>query len=403
MRSTHPVVALVGGTGGGKTQTGPMFLLSRHATDKHRESISLTVSPTYKLARKTTIPKIEKIWSSFATASNGLCEYNWDKSAGEFSLRWRDKRVWKLYMGTADEPSTYEGVHVTAGAWGDELGQDSVGVLAWETLKRRVAMHAAQILLTTTPYNSGWLKDVCEEKSGRVEYIKFKSSDNPLYSAESLADARASMPPWRYKMIHEGEFSNSPLLVYPTFGDCVTDELPTEYDTVIAGLDWGSTNATAYYRVGLRGDTAHVSGEIYESGKSSDEKYSAIAADCRAHKVNSLYIDPSAAQVIIDLQARGVPATAADNSVRDGIHRVQNLIEAGRLRVSSACYNLIDEGKRYKWRTDRKENVIEVPVKIADHGMDAIRYPLYTYGEWRSAAAKVPTMEKSEAMWERRF
>jgi len=114
-------------------------------------------------------------------------------------------------------------------------------------------------------------------------------------------------------------------------------------------------------------------------------------------------IDPSAAQVIIDLQARGVPATAADNSVRDGIHRVQNLIEAGRLRVSSACYNLIDEGKRYKWRTDRKENVIEVPVKIADHGMDAIRYPLYTYGEWRSAAAKVPTMEKSEAMWERRF
>src|SRR3990172_1572679 len=109
---------------------------------------------------------------------------------------------------------------------------------------------------------------------------------------------------WRSKMIHEGEFSNSPLLVYPTFGDCVTDELPTEYDTVIAGLDWGSTNATAFYRVGLRGDTAHVSGEIYESGKSSAEKYSAIAADCRAHKVNSLYIDPSAAQVIIDLQAR---------------------------------------------------------------------------------------------------
>src|SRR3989304_878930 len=109
-------------------------------------------------------------------------------------------------------------------------------------------------------------------------------------------------------MFYEGRFTRSPLLVYPTFADCVTDKLPDKYDAEIAGLDWGSTNPTAFYLIGLLGADAYVHGEYYQSGQPSDEKYKHIAAACKANNVRVLYVDPAAAQVILDLQKMGCPA-----------------------------------------------------------------------------------------------
>ena len=63
-------------------------------------------------------------------------------------------------------------------------------------------------------------------------------------------------------------------------------------------------------------------------------------------------------------------AIEADKSVRAGINKTMQY----KLNVTSDSENLIRELKSYQWAVDRDGNNLEVPRKLDDHLVDALRY-----------------------------
>jgi phage terminase large subunit len=89
-------------------------------------------------------------------------------------------------------------------------------------------------------------------------------------------------------------------------------------------------------------------------------------------------VDPSAKSFRVQLHRDGQASTLADNDVVDGIRDVASLFATGRLLVHSGCKELIKEIPGYAWDPDASEKGEDKPLKIADHGVDALRYGIRT-------------------------
>jgi phage terminase large subunit len=87
--------------------------------------------------------------------------------------------------------------------------------------------------------------------------------------------------------------------------------------------------------------------------------------------VEEAYCDPSQPKTIEAFRARGVDAMGADNSVFEGISKVQAVLP--KLYISSQCRNTLEEMGQYKW-LEGNVGYKDKPMKVHDHAMDALRY-----------------------------
>ncbi len=62
----------------------------------------------------------------------------------------------------------------------------------------------------------------------------------------------------------------------------------------------------------------------------------------------------------------------------DGIRAVSSLIAQDRLRVAASARHLINEFPGYSWSDEHAARGEDAPVKVDDHGIDGLRYGLYT-------------------------
>jgi hypothetical protein len=62
-----------------------------------------------------------------------------------------------VYFGHASDPDSLESATAKA-AWLDEAGPEEVPARLWEAIQRRLSIHQGRALITTTPYDLGWLK-----------------------------------------------------------------------------------------------------------------------------------------------------------------------------------------------------------------------------------------------------
>ena len=91
-----------------------------------------------------------------------------------------------------------------------------------------------------------------------------------------------------------------------------------------------------------------------------------------------IYADSSDPSRITEIQQAGynvIGVKKTPNSVKAGIDFVKRFT----IHVHEDSYNLIREFKGYKWREDRQGNVLDEPVKINDHLMDALRYAVFSH------------------------
>jgi hypothetical protein len=87
-----------------------------------------------------------------------------------------------------------------------------------------------------------------------------------------------------------------------------------------------------------------------------------------------VYLDPAAADFSEQLRADRLSSRPADNTVDRGIADVANLLTTNRFVVSKRCYGLEKEFPAYAWDPKQTEKGLDVPLKSADHSLDALRY-----------------------------
>lgn len=375
IKSRSPTVAAIAGTGGGKT-VGGMAKLITSMLERPAETW-LVVEPTW--------PMVDRILMHSTPARPSLLALLRlldPKTIYSKTTRTIHSLLGTIFLASATHPESMEGAHV-AGAWPDEAGQMSR--LAYETMQRRCAFKSGQVIITTTPYNRGWLyKEVfLPARAGNqdIEVIQFPSTANPAYPQDVYERHRQTMSPARFRMMHEGGFERPEGLIYTQWTDELIVEpfpIPADWWTG-AGLDFGWNHPTAAVWAARDPDGVYyIYREYLKPETLLAAHYKALTAKHNGARPPGTWIaDPSAKQERAELRRLGIQARPAINDVLTGIDTVAELMATGRLKVFRTCLHWLDEVEAYIWDT-KQDSFTDKPVKLNDDLMDATRYLLHT-------------------------
>jgi len=261
--------AAIAGTGGGKTVAGMVWLLVQMTRNPGRTWV--VAEPTDDMLERVLLTSTPDRMSLVDFLGMFDPHQVWLRSKGVLH-----HRLGTVFLVSASNPETLQGAHV-AGIWLDEAGLIRMGV--WLVAVQRVGLANGRILITTTPYNKGWLKTEVFDPSvaGNRDFtvVQFPSTANPNYPREAVERARRTMSPSRFAMMYLGEFGRPEGMVYDCFEATrhVVDpfEIPREWRR-LGGIDFGYNNPTAGVFLARDPDGVYYwYGEHYERERTLDD------------------------------------------------------------------------------------------------------------------------------------
>ncbi|MDE2876542.1 MAG: hypothetical protein OXQ93_13945 [Gemmatimonadota bacterium] len=256
----------------------------------------------------------------------------------------------------------------------------------------RCSVPGATLVLSTNPAGPAhpiYLEYVQgADGTDRVE-IPFALSDNPSLSESYIRGLHRRYHGAMLRRMVYGEWSASEGLIYPLVAEVVgTPPDERQVWRYMVGVDYAHSSVTHAVLVALYLDgTAWVVDEWRYDGRDAGQLAEAEQAR-RIYRwigdrnVSVICVDPSAQSMI---QALRLASTApivveARNEVTDGIQYVRSRMEGGYLGISSRCIHLLQEISNYRWDDNAGARGDDRPLKIDDHGPDALRYVLWTTG-----------------------
>jgi len=387
-------VVVLAGTQGGKTSFGPHWLY-REITEKGPGDY-LGVTPTFPLLEKKALPEFLNVFEdvlelgSYVGGSKKTFTFSDDGAFRTFG--YVPAMPTKVFFGHAQDPDSLESATAKA-AWLDEAGQRKFKLGSWEAILRRLSIHLGRALITTTPYNLGWLKSklwdpwlAADKNHPEIDVIRFRSIDNPVFPLQEYERARRDLPDWKFQMFYNALFTRPAGLIY----DCVQDShiiprfaIPWSWPRYV-GLDFGGVNTAAVfyaehpqtgllyayreYKAGSRSAAEHayylLQGEpkpVMVAGGSKSEgqwrREFRNGGEVKGKKV-SMHIRPPAV-----------------SSVEVGIDRVYAANKKGEIRYFDDLDHFLEEKRTYGRVLDENgEPTEEIEDKNSFHFMDAERY-----------------------------
>lgn len=207
-------------------------------------------------------------------------------------------------------------------------------------------------------------------------------TENHRMSEKDVAEARSTMSKAEFEQEYMASFSVFEGQIYSLAAEMVCDYTWREGDEVIAGLDPGYKDPTAFVAIVYSSidDTYHIVDEYQDNLAVTNVHVERMREIIGRWNIETIFIDAAAAQTAADLAyTYDIATIKAKKSVLDGIALVQTLVEQNRVKVSPHCEHVLYMFDQYRW--DTKETVTkERPEhKLASHIADAVRYAIYTF------------------------
>ena len=256
---------------------------------------------------------------------------------------------------------------------------------------------ARAIFISTPRGKTNWFAEYFERGYDPMfpEWCSIKATyhDNPRMSESDIEEAKRTMSEALFRQEYEADFNTYEGQIWQLesrhiIGDenCPVKEAPPrESMDIIAGLDMGYKDSTAYVIVGYEFKTEKF--YILDEYMDKEKVTSQYAEDIR--EVNNrwdpdfIFIDAAAAQTKADLAYDyDIFCSSAKKSVLDGIGYVASLVDGDRLFVDGErCPNVLAAFDGYAW--DPNPNLIKEKPQHnhASHMADALRYALYSHVE----------------------
>lgn len=386
------IIAMIAGSQGGKTSFGSWWLYREIERCGAGDYIAVTAS--YDLFKLKMLPEIRNVFEHILKigrywSGDKVLEIR-DPATGEFwASRADDPMYARIILRSAEAKSGLESSSALAG-WADEAGQDKFTLSAWEAFRRRLTLSRGRILITTTPYNLGWLKQQIADRRGLgVDVINFDSIANPNFSREEFDELKATMPTWKFNMFHRGLFERPPGMIYNDFIDDYREHgghkvkpfpLPRSWLSYV-GVDpgvihtckvWLARDPENYiyylYRESL-GDRKGAPEHAAEALTIADENHETVIKWAVGAKSEIYHQE--------DWRNAGVGSVYAPehSDVEAGIDRVIALLRQRQLFIFDTCTGTLDQMGTYARVIDDSANVTEkIKDKETYHYLDALRY-----------------------------
>ncbi len=338
----------------------------------------LMVGKTERTLKRNILDVLEQIV--------GSRYFKYNLGAGEATLFGR--RIYLVGANDLRSEGKIRGLTL-AGAYGDEIALWPESFFTM--LLSRLSIPGARFMGTTNPDSPyHWLKTNYLDRAGELGLRRwhFLLEDNsnldPAY-VEALKKEYVGL--W-YKRFILGLWVQAEGAVYDMWDDAihVVDEVPSQFTRYYVGVDYGTSNPTAFLLVGQHEDKLYVIDEYYwdsaERGRQkTDAEYSRDLQEfIKGRYPQAIVIDPSATSFITQLRRDGVRMIRhANNSVLDGIRTVAVFLSQKRLFVyRKRCSSLPREFTAYVWDPQAQKRGEDRPLKQNDHALDALRYVVHT-------------------------
>jgi PBSX family phage terminase large subunit len=326
----------------------------------------------------------------------------------------------RVYLAGANDERAQERIRglTLSGCYVDEIS--TIPQSFWSMLLSRLSVEGARLFGTSNPDSPAhWLKvDFLDRaavwlgQDGVTDYsedgldlarFSFRLADNPHLPPSYVRSLELEFVGlWRKRFI-EGLWIAAEGAVYDMFDEArhVVDVVPVIRKWLCCSIDYGTVNPLHALLIGLGTDRRlYVVAEWRWDSRArhrqlTDAEYSAKLREWLAavrFPGSQLYgvspdrfiVDPSAASFIRQLHTDGLSVMGADNAVLDGIRLTSSLLGSGRLLISRSCKALISEMSSYVWDDKARLRGEDKPLKLNDHGNDALRYGLRTTHQiWR--------------------
>ena len=207
-----------------------------------------------------------------------------------------------------------------------------------------------------------------------AEFFITTYKDNPFLDIETVNEIeRLRFVDDNYWKIYGlGQVGSSQALIF-RINEC--NSIPPEAKFLSYGMDFGFTNdPTTLVAIYQQGDNIYLKELLYQTGLTNRD----IDEKLRFHSVErkEIFADSAEPKSIEELYRMGwnvKPATKGQGSVNIGI----DMMKRYELYVTKDSVNMIKEFRNYKWQEDKNGNVLNTPVDMFNHTIDAIRYGLY--------------------------
>ena len=207
-------------------------------------------------------------------------------------------------------------------------------------------------------------------------------TENSRMSEIDVAEARRVMSKAEFEQEYMASFSVFEGQIYSLESDKKCEYVRRDGDEVIAGLDPGYKDPTAFCVIiySTCDDTYHVVDEYQDSQATTQQHAERMGELLKKWGIETIFIDSAAAQFAADLAyVHDIATIKAKKSVLDGIGLVQTLADQGRIKVAPHCEHTLYMFDQYRW--DQKDTVVKERPEhgLASHMADALRYAMYTY------------------------
>ena len=249
----------------------------------------------------------------------------------------------------------------------------------------RMSLDVAHAWATTNPEGSRhWIRRTILEHPTDygLEHVKFKMKDNPSLSLKARRRiSKGLIGHWRKRWV-DGEWADPTGRCFPVW---YAGGPPTEITRWTFCMDWASSGVFAALALAVGEWTCVAQERYYDAqvhGYITDEDQAGrtvawmrgLAGEGRLVLVG----DPATSRHFKEqIEQRGIVWIDANNEVLPGIkHTAEKL--ATRRVVLGDCPRLKDEMAEYVWDEKASARGEDRPVKIKDHGCDALRYGVFT-------------------------
>lgn len=387
--STKRFILVLAGTQGGKTSFGPHWLYReicwRGAGDY------MVVTPTYPLLEKKALPEFRRIFEnalqlgSYVGGSLKTFTFSEEGELRTFGKK-QDKRTTVMF-GHAQDPDSLESA-TAKGAWLDEAGQKKFKLGSWEAILRRLSIHLGRVLITTTPYNLGWLKQklwdewqAAKQNHVDIDVVRFRSIDNPAFPREEYDRARRDLPLWKFNMFYNALFTRPAGLIYDSFNEVEHVQprfnIPENWQRYL-GLDFGGVNTAGMFYAKEPGSNRLFAYREYKAGGRTAREHIVELLKGEPRRPTAVGGAKSEQQWRDEFAQAGLAVQEPPISdVEVGIDRVYGCHSRNEIIVFDDLSGYLDEKMSYSRELDEMGEPTE---KIEDkhdyHLMDAERYAI---------------------------
>ncbi len=418
-------VAMTAGTQSGKTGFGPWWL--KHKIDQLGGGDYIAATASFDLFKLKMLPAMRTVFENiFGIArfwsGDRILELR-DPATGEFKAKRADDPMWgRIILRSAESEGGLESATAKAG-WLDEAGQDSFTIDTWRAILRRLAIFQGPLLITTTLYNLGWLKqqimdkavkggkvmlehfesggeiEVTENERENICLVQFDSIINPVFPKDEFDHAKATMPDDEFQMFYRGRAAALRALIYDCFDrtkhTCPRFALPDSWPRYM-GLDFGGVNTAALIYAEEPG-TGNWYGyrEYHKGGRTAKEHAEALL---KGEPMVPFTVggSKSEGQWRQEFRAGGLPVREpAVSEVNVGISRVYGAHKQNKIIYFDDLEGVLDQKGTYKRKRDKEGNITdEIENKATFHFMDAERYIIgYKFKEQAKRSAYAGLVE----------